>query len=481
MIRSLVLVLCSLCFSPAFAQREVMYHITVRSFFDGNGDGLGDLKGIEQKLDYLKQLGITTISLSPIYQSDFYYNLYAGNLEKIDTKYGTFKEYRDLIQAVHRNKMKLYQEVDLQYVNAKHLWFTDSYKNTKSTYSSYIYYTDLKNDKPIYLTGIASSVNEKAVAVNLKNAKVKEYYNQVLKYWADPDKDGNYNDGVDGFRIIDVQDKIDDSGKTGGQLKDFYNPLFSNLKKVNPNILLVAETSNSKSFGLDLYNKANADVVMSSKFRESILSFDKNKIRVAADSLFLKTTADKYPAVFIEDVNTTRLTSLPGMNAGKLKIAAALNFLLGGMPCIYYGQELGMKGEAPATGTNVDKILETLDVSSVEKEQKDANSLWNYYKQLIRMKKLQPAIALGTYKEVVISNNNVLSFTKTYIDKETATFEQALIMINLSGENQAVSLSNDNDLRIDLAKLILGTPNAEFQKHTKDVVLTPYAVQVWRL
>ena len=513
--RSLVLVFCLLCFSPAFAQREVMYHIAVRSFFDSDGDGHGDLKGIQQKLDYLQQLGITTISLSPIYQSDFYHNRYAGNLEKVDAKYGAFKEYRDLIQNIHRKKMKLYQEVDLQYINAKHLWFTDSYKNAKSAYSGYIYYTDLKNEKPYYLPEVTTyaSVKEKLIAVNLKNVKVKEYYNKALAYWADPNKDSNFDDAVDGFRIVDIQDKIDNSGKTGGQLKDFYAPLFANLKKVNPKLLVLAETSDSKSFGNELYTKANANMVMSSKLRESILSFDKSKISKAADSSFIKIPNDKYPVVFIENENTTRTASITGMNTGKLRAATGLSFLMGGMPCMYYGQELGMKGESLQTGSDGDKIplveaydwytsaegegmalwykdtgewwsnstLKANDGVSAEEQQKDANSLWNFYKQLIRLKKLQPSISQGVYKEIANTNDKVISFTRTYVNKETVTFEQTLVVINLSGENQAVTINDENELRIDLARLIYGTPNAIFKQHTKDLVLTPYAVQVWHL
>jgi glycosidase len=514
MIRSLAIILCSLCLSPAFAQQEVMYHITVRSFFDSDGDGHGDLKGIQQKLDYLQQLGITTISLSPIYQSDFYYNLYAGDLEKIDPKYGAFKEYRDLIQNLHKRKMKLYQEVDLQYINTKHLWFTDSFKNTKSAYSGYIYYTDLKNEQPFYLPEVTTYTNtkEKLVAVNLKNAKVAAYYSKALGYWADPNKDGNFDDGVDGFRIVDIQDKFDTSGRTNGQLKDFYAPLFANLKKVNPKLMVLAEAANTKDFGTDLYTRANADRVASAKMRESILSFDKTKILQAADSTFLKLPADKYPVIYIEDENTTRTASLPKMNAGKLRAAAGLSFLMGGEPSVYYGQEIGMMGQATETGNEGDKIplteaydwytaaqgqgmalwykdtgawwnnttVKANDGISAEEQQKDANSLFSFYRQLIKVKKMQPSLALGIYKPVVVDNDKVICFMRIYDNKETGLYERALVMINLSGENQPVSLAGASEVRTDRLQLIIGTPNASFKKESKDVVLTPYAVQVWR-
>jgi len=513
MIRLLAFVFCLLCFTTASAQQEVMYHVFVRSFFDSNGDGHGDLKGIQQKLDYLQEMGVTTISLSPVYQSDFYHNLYASDIQKTDSKYGAFKEYRDLIQNIHLRKMKLYQEIDLQYVSTKHLWYTDSFKNTKSAYKSYIYYTDANNQKPFALPEIVTynGAKETLVAVNLKNAGVAAYYTKALQYWADPDKNGNFNDGVDGFRLVDVQDKIDSSGKTGNLLKGFYAPLFENLKKVNPKIMLLTEAADTKNFGTAFYTKANTDRVMSYKLRESILSFDKKKIVAAADSIFVKNPADKYPVVFIENENTPRVASLEGMNVGKLRAAAGLNFLLGGVPSVYYGQELGMKGQPLQTGKDGDKIplreaydwfagaqgkglaawykdsgawwdkteLKPNDGISAEEEEKDANSLLKYYRQLGKIKRMQPALALGNYREITNTNDNIVSFMRTYINKETAMYEQALVVINLSGANQVVSF-NDSQLDTTRARLILGTPNVAFKIESRDITMTPYAVQVWR-
>lgn len=513
MIKTFALVLCSLCITPVLAQQEVMYHVTIRSFFDSDGDGNGDLKGIQQKLDYLQQFGINTISLSPIYQSDFYNNLYAGDLEKIDAEYGAFKEYRDLIQNIHLRKMKLYQEIDLQYISTNHLWFKDSFKNTKSAYNGYVYYTDAKNEKPYYLPDVTTYTNtkEQAVAVNLKNTKVQEYYTKVLKYWADPNGDGNFNEGVDGFRIVDMQDKIDNSGKTSNQLKSFYAPLFDAVKKVNPKLLIMAENYDTKTFGNDFYTKANVDRVLTAKLREAILSFDKNKINTAADSIFVQLPAGKYPVNFIEDENTVRTASLPGMNIGKIRVAGALSFLMGGVPCIYNGQELGMKGDELKTGTNGDKIplqeafewsadesgegmafwykdsgaywdkrfAKPNDGISLEEQQKDDNSLWNFYKKLIRLKKMQPALALGNYREIRNTNDNVISFLRTYSNRETEMFERAVVVINLSGENQLVSLE-DNEIRPGSFQLVFGTPNVKFTNQSRSITLTPYTVQVWR-
>lgn len=505
MVRVLAFFLCVFSCTLATAQQEVMYHVVTRSFFDSNNDGIGDLKGVQQKLDYLQELGVTTLSLSPIYQSEFYHNLYAADLEKIDPKYGSFKEYRDLIQEVHRRKMKLYQEVDLQFISAKHSWFTDSFKNTKSAYSGYIYYTDLKNESPYSLPEIITYNNtkEKAVALNLKNAKVAAYLNKALKYWADPNGDGSFYDGVDGFRIHNMTDKFD---KMGNLLKEFWNPLFANLKKINPKLQLLAQPANANSFGKELYIKAGADRVLATKLREAIISFDKAKINKAADSTFLHLEADRFPVVYIESEATNRFASAEGMNAGKARAGAALNFLMGGVPCIYYGQELGMKGEylkgeTDGNGIPVREAFEWYtadngpgmalwyketgpwwdnrnmkpnDGISLEEEQKDPNSLWNYYKELIRLKKLQPAVALGTYKEIPNENNMVVSFIRTYKD------EKVFVMINLANTKQFARIEVDG-MRLDKLKLLIGTANSAFPKGGNGIELSPYGVQVWRL
>lgn len=506
MIRSLAFAFFSLCITPAFAQHEVMYHINTRSFFDSDGDGQGDLKGIEDKLGYLQQLGVNTITLSPVYQSDFYHNLYAGNLEKIDEAYGAFKEYRDLIQNIHLRKMKLYQEVDLQYISAKHLWFTDSFKNTKSAYSGYIYYTDAKNEKPYQLPEITTpkGVKEQVVAVNLKNEKVAAYYAKALKYWTDPDGDGSFYDGVDGFRIVDVKDKLDNSGKANNQLKAFYAPLIAGLKKVNPGIqmLAVAETG---SFGNELYAKAGFDRVQSSKLRDAIVSFDKNKIMKAADSTFLNVPDGKVPVPYIENEKVQRLASMQGMNIGSLKVAAGLNFLLGGVPCMYYGQEIGMMSKPLSTGTDADGIpsreafewyasgqgngmalwyrdfkpyfenssAKPNDGISLEEQQGDKNSLWAYYKELIRMKKMQSAVAEGKYAPVSNNSDNVVSFTRINGEKKV------LVMINLSGKEEFVRLGDEVTIRLDSMKLIFGSPNSNFSRGARSLTMQPYAVQVW--
>ncbi|RZJ63901.1 MAG: alpha-amylase, partial [Flavobacterium sp.] len=336
----LLLVLVSGFYASA-QPNEVMYHVFQRSFFDSDGDGHGDLKGMTQKLDYLKELGVTTILLTPLYQSDFYHNYFATDFEKIDPKYGTMKEYAELIKQIHIRKMKVYQDVEMQYVTGKHSWFTDSYKNPKSQYSNYLFYNDKQNQKPYYFLGVPefttyNNSKEQIIVVNMKEARVKEYTYKVLKYWMDPNNDGMFEDGVDGYRLDHMMDNLDNSGKLTNLFKDFWTPLLNDLRKINPDLQIVAEQANWNSYGYDYFTKGNVDRVFAFRLKQAIGTFDKKKISAAADSTFRFLPKGKQQVVFIENHDTNRFASEPGMNPGKLRVAAALNVLIGGVPSIYY-------------------------------------------------------------------------------------------------------------------------------------------------
>ncbi len=111
---------------------EIFYHVFQRSFFDSNGDKHGDLKGLEMKLDYIQDMGFTSIIILPMYDSPYYHNYFANDFRKIDPHYGTFNDYLSLVKAIHERGMKLYLDMEVHYITEDHEWFIQSFGNHDS-------------------------------------------------------------------------------------------------------------------------------------------------------------------------------------------------------------------------------------------------------------------------------------------------------------------------------------------------------------
>lgn len=414
---------------------DVIYRITPSQFFDSNGDGTGDLKGIQQKLGYLEQLGVTAILLSPVYESGE--EGYSNDFMTVDPKVGILADYRTLVVEAHKKAMKVYQEINLQYVSTGNKWFAESYKKTSSEYRSFIYYSDDKSEKPVYL-------KEKNVAVNLREPKVQEYMLGVLKHWADPNKDKLFNDGVDGF-VLDMADKTPGATKLVNLHRDFWQPLTDGIKAFNPKVKVM---SSGDVAGII---KGSAERAYPEELQKAIATFEKNKINTTADTLFKQLLQNKSILVYAPQTDT----------AEKQKVAAALSFMLGGVPVIQSGQEI-----AGNTGP--------IDWGGIDGHAKDTNSVLNFYKQLIKAYKTDPGLSQGTYKEIVNSNNAVVSFTHTYKNFTT------LVMINLSSIEQPVVIGEPN-LKLNTAKVIVGDTEIVFPRGGRAITLSAYGVQAWRI
>ena len=505
--KKILLLILLFSLSLQASAQEVMYEVFIRSYYDSNGDGHGDLKGVEQKLDELYKLGVTSIVLSPIYQSPFYHNYYADNFEEVDTTYGTWDDYKSLIKAVHLRKMKIYQDIHLNYISGKHTWYETSYGKPKSPNADFVYYTDKQNKMPLFLDGMEQhtaykGVTDQVVAVNLNNPKVQKYFLEKLSHLIYINQDAMGKDGIDGFRFIGMGNE---KATGDNQLTKFWKPLTEGLKKVNPKLEIIALQSGENNYGTDCFANGNADRVYANPLREAMATLDKNKIIAAADSTFAPTPVGKQQIVFLEDPQTDRFASIEGMNLSELKVAAALNFLIGGVPSLYYGQEIGTHGKQieisaegeripvrqsykwypGATGTGMaswylnnapwEEKEEIINNGfSSQEQQATSNSLLDFYKEMIQLRRRQPAIGLGNYKNVSNASDNVISFTRE------GGNQKILIMINLSDSQQVVTIT-DTTLSLQKLQVIIGSDNYKFHRGGSTLVLPPYWIQVWKL
>jgi alpha-amylase len=291
---------------PNTLKGEVIYHLMQRSFYDSNGDLQGDLNGLREKLDYLQELGITSILLLPLYEADCYHNYFASNFEKIDPEFGTMQDYLALVREVHKRGMKIYLDMETQYVTEKHAWWKDAVGNPQSPFSDYILFEDAAHNTPatiiFNLRGVSSYDGSfiKTTTVNLKSKKVLDYNCKLFAYFIDPNKDGKFDDGADGFRLDHAMDNLDGKPELTNLFSEFWLPLVKYVKKINPKIKIVAEQADWKDYGFDYFEKAGIDRMFGFGLQEAILAFDKqlltNKARFydnaqkEKDKLFLSKT-----------------------------------------------------------------------------------------------------------------------------------------------------------------------------------------------
>ncbi|MEM9837718.1 MAG: alpha-amylase family glycosyl hydrolase [Pseudomonadota bacterium] len=351
------------------AEAELYYHIFVRSFADSNGDGHGDLQGIIDKLDYLQSLGVTGILLTPLYPSAFYHNYFADDFYGIDEEFGTMDTYAALVSSLHDRGMTLILDQEIQYVSGNHEWATDSAGNPESSFDPFVLYADDDNNEPIgTLFGITDfqvwpNQTQQIYTVDMLTDETRAYFIDYLFFWMDPNGDGDFSDGADGFRIDHMMDDLDNAGVLTGLFKEFWVPIFDRLRATNPNIFIVAEQADW-GYGEAFVDQGEADMVFGFAIRDSLLKLDASAFATAMSTTndVLGTEHDQF--VFIENHDTDRFTSLQ-KDVEVQKFAASASMLLGWTPILYYGQELGMMGHKIEGDLDTDLMGSQHDVRDI--------------------------------------------------------------------------------------------------------------------
>lgn len=208
--------------STAWWKQSVVYQIYPRSFADSNGDGIGDLRGIISKLDYLKELGVDVIWLSPIYQSPNDDNGYdISDYQAIMDEFGTMADFDDLLTEMHKRGLKLVMDLVVNHTSDEHAWFIESRKSTDNPYRDYYIWRPGKdghepNNWASFFSGSAWKYDDatdeyflhlfssKQPDLNWENPAVREAIYTMMRWWLDK--------GIDGFRM----DVINMISKTPG-------------------------------------------------------------------------------------------------------------------------------------------------------------------------------------------------------------------------------------------------------------------------
>ena len=448
---------------PEGLENEVFYHIFTRSMRDSNGDGQGDLKGIEQSLPYLQRLGVTSILLTPLYPSPFYHNYFASDFSGVDPAFGTMQDYKNLVRAIHARRMKIYLDEEFQYVSYDHRWFRSALDNPSSPYSQFFIFHGPNNTHPesgpfgITIAPRFPGGETGITTINMKSPNFRKWAADYLVGWVDPKHDGDFSDGVDGFRLDHMMDDLDNKHINTNLFESFWKPVFAKVRAANPKIKFIAEQWDWGD-GADFLRRGGVDAAFAFPLAAAIRSFDKTKIVKAIDRLDKAIPPGKHELVFVENHDMPRIASDPGITAEKLRTAATLIIALKGTPSIYYGQELGMRGKPRSEYTSDEKDIgdreafkwsaktdapgeanwykgprtywterfaKDNDGVSVEEEDHDPHSLLNHYRRLLRLRAANRALRLGDQR-VIAAPNPILAVERSYMGVHL------LIVANLS-------------------------------------------------
>ena len=451
---------------------RVFYEIFVGSFSDSNGDGIGDLRGIINRMDYLNDgdpasglsLGVEGIWLTPIFESPSYHKYDVAEFYKIDPDFGTMEDLKELISLCRDRDVKLILDLPINHTSTENNWFktfgaAHRMQNPANIYYDFYSYIGKNDPVPagrtftqLYRTDLKyeSNFSDAMPEPNFDNPFVRETMLDVAKYYLDL--------GVDGFRF--------DAAKYiyfGDHQKsvDFWHWYIGELKKIKPDIYTVAEVWDGDGI-VDQYIPATNCFNFSASQVSGIIAETAKGGNVNQYAAYMENYLSHISSMsdsamnilFISNHDMDRAAGYLTMASGNMAMAASLYLLSPGSPFIYYGEEIGLRGSRGGANTDANRRLRMLwgDGDTVanpegttydEKKQtpysvldmqKMSMGLFNHYKQLIMIRKANPEIARGEYKALSFPNK-AGGFTATWNGKTVAVLHNPTgrdIMLDLA-------------------------------------------------
>lgn len=554
--------------SKKWWKESVAYQVYPRSFMDSNGDGIGDLQGVILKLDYLKELGIDVIWLSPMYKSPNDDNGYdISDYQDIMEEFGTMADFDELLEEVHKRGMKLILDLVINHTSDEHPWFIESRSSKDSPKRDWYIWRDGKEGKePNNWESIFSGpawkydgqsgqyfmhlFSERQPDLNWENPEVREALYSMVNWWLDK--------GIDGFRVDAISHIKKQPGMPDMPNPDKldYVPCFDYMMNVNGIDELLTEFSDRtiKNYDIMTVGEANgvrlvdADKWVGEEkghfnmiFQFEFLDLWDKKTKDSVDVKALKRVLTKWQkglegrgwnALFIENHDQPRRVSTWG-NDGKYwkesaKMLGAMYFLMKGTPFIYQGQEIGMTNvRFPSIqeyddvgminyyrlemekGRPHEEIMEVIwkrgrdnartpmqwndthmagftagektwlgvnpnyrDIN-VESQLSDEDSILNFYKKLIRLRKENPLFVYGKYELHHPNHPKLFVYTRTLGRKK------AIVICNFHGTPTRFKMPAA--ILYKTSRLALTNYAIQESKLKKEFTLKPFEARVYFL
>ncbi len=457
-------------------RHRVFYEIFVGSFSDSDGDGIGDLRGIINRMDYLndgdpqsgKSLGIEGIWLTPVFRSPTYHKYDVTDYFTIDPAFGTMDDLKELIALCHERDVRLILDLPLNHTGNQCRWYKNFVNahlmhNPANEYYDFYTWLDAGETAPsgrhfdnVPQVGIRVETNfsSSMPELNFDNDKVREKVLEIARYYLEM--------GIDGFRF--------DAAKylyLGNHDKNvaFWTWYMDELKKINPDVYAVAEVwdgdgiTNRYAVCMNCFRftTSQAEGLIAATAKAGDVNRFAAETQRYLDGL-KAINPDAMNIPFIANHDTDRAAGYLAMSNGRAQMAANLYLLSPGSPFIYYGEEIGLRGSRGGENTDANRRLAMLwgdgDTvkdpagSTYDKQTpysvKDLlemkGSLANHYKKVLMVRKANPEIARGTYTALVFPDTKAGGFLCEWNGHTVA------VIHNPTERTQTVDLKDASDL-----------------------------------
>jgi alpha-amylase len=438
----------------------VYYEIFVRSFADSDGDGIGDFKGATAKLDYLEDLGIEGIWLMPINPSPSYHGYDVTDYRDIHPEFGTLEDFKMFVDEAHNRGIKVIMDLVVNHSSKEHPWFQKALTGDEEFRDWYVWADEETN------TGVLGEWGQKVwhgsgqnvyegvfwdgmPDLNLENPEVRNEMIDIGQFWLS-------EVGVDGFRLDAAKHVFSHYQVENDEEKDheWWREFYGKMKDVKPDTFLVGEVWDSatvvapylqggltSAFNFDLSLK-----ILSAASSESEAGIVSSLERIR--KFYTKESGGTYiDSTFITNHDMNRVMSDLKGNVNHAKMAASLLLTLPGNPFIYYGEEIGMEGQKPDEWirepflwsddykTTWERNKHNNNTVPVEEQLEDPNSLVNYYKELIHVRRSHEALIKGEINKTTLKADGLVVF-----ERVTET-ESLLVVLNMSGKEVDLTIT----------------------------------------
>lgn len=477
---------------PAWWGDSVFYELFVRSFYDSDGDGIGDFNGITEKLDYLNDgdpattddLGVTGIWLMPIMESPSYHGYDVTEYYLVNDEYGTMEDFKALLDAAHARGIRVIIDLPFNHSSSQHPWFLTSQRGDNELDDWYLW----EDENPGWRGPSSQQVWHSRAGrfyyalfwdgmpdLNYTNPDVTAMMYDVARFWLE-------DVGVDGFRLDAVKHVIEEGNvqENTDSTVAWMTAFQAHIHSINPDALVVGEIWSS-TFSVAPYVEADAiDIAFEFDLAMAMLqsaSGSRSSAVASAQSRSAEQFPDRRYGVFLTNHDQNRVADELRGNIDQMKLAAAMLLTAPGVPFIYYGEEIGMSGRKPderirtpmqwtadeatggfTSGTVWEELQPDVAEVNVEAQDSDAESLLSTYRDLIHLRLANPVLQRGDYYEVESSERPVYSFIRA--DENGA----ALVIINLSDEAvEDYTLEFEGRLPVNVsgASMVYGDGDAE--------------------